>query len=107
VERAEGESQRVIKDAEGYREQKIALATGEAQRFLSVYEQYLKEKNVTTRRIYLETMRSIMAGMDKVLIDNRLGGGGSGVVPYLPLDALTGRGAGGGAGAANTTTGGK
>lgn len=100
VERAQGESQRIIKDAEGYREQKIAVATGEAQRFLSVYEQYLKEKTVTTRRIYLETMRSIMAGMDKVLIDNRVGGG-SGVIPYLPLDALTGRGAG------TTATGGK
>jgi len=37
-------------------------------------------------------MRTIMAGMDKVLIDSRVGG--SGVVPYLPLDALTGRGAG-------------
>ncbi len=103
VQRAEGESQRIIKDAEGYREQKIAIASGEAQRFLSVYEQYVKEKNVTTRRIYLETMRAIMAGMDKVLIDNRVGGG-SGVVPYLPLDSLTGRGAGT---PATTATGGK
>lgn len=102
VERAVGESQRIIKDAEGYREQKIALATGEAQRFLSVYEQYLQEKNVTTRRIYLETMRAIMAGMDKVLIDTQ--SGGSGVIPYLPLDALTGRGAGA---TTSTTTGGR
>lgn len=87
VQTAEGEKQRIINDAQGYREQKIAIATGEAQRFLSVYEQYLMEKNVTTRRIYLETMRSIMEGMDKVLIDNRLGE--SGVVPYLPLNELT------------------
>ena len=87
VQTAEGEKQRIINDAQGYREQKIAVATGEAQRFLSVYEQYLNEKTVTTRRIYLETMRSIMEGMDKVLIDNRIGG--SGVVPYLPLDQLT------------------
>jgi len=90
VQRAEGEAQKIIKEAEGYKEQKIAVATGEAQRFLSVYAQYLKEKDVTTRRIYLETMKGIMGGMDKVLIDNRLGG--SGVVPYLPLDELTRRG---------------
>mgnify|MGYP000247658125 CR=1 FL=1 len=87
VQRAEGERQRIINDAQGYREQKIALATGETQRFLSVYEQYLNEKDVTTRRIYLETMKSIMEGMDKVLIDE--GVGGSGVVPYLPLNELT------------------
>ena len=86
VQRAEGEVQRIVKDAEGYKEQKIALASGEAQRFLSVYTQYLKEKNVTKRRIYLETMKSIMAGMDKVLVEN--GKGGSGVVPYLPLEEL-------------------
>lgn len=87
VQRAEGEVQRIINDAQGFREQKIAIASGEAQRFLSVYEQYLKEKNVTKRRIYLETMTSIMAGMEKVLIEN--GKGGTGVVPYLPLDELT------------------
>ncbi|NLF16141.1 MAG: FtsH protease activity modulator HflK [Lentisphaerae bacterium] len=91
VQRAEGELQMIIKNAEGYKEQKIAIATGEAQRFLAVYEQYLQEKDVTTRRIYLETMRTIMAGMDKILIDSTVGGSGSGVVPYLPLDALTGR----------------
>lgn len=87
VQRAEGERQRIINDAQGYREQKIALATGETQRFLSVYEQYLQEKDVTTRRIYLETMKTIMEGMDKVLIDK--GVGGSGVVPYLPLNELS------------------
>ena len=89
VQKAEGEAQRIIKDAEGYKEQSIAVATGEAQRFLSVYEQYKKEKEVTKRRIYLDTMRTIMSGMDKVLIDNGVDGAGSGVVPYLPLDKLT------------------
>ena len=95
VQKAEGEAQRIIKGAEAYKEQKIAIATGEAQRFLSVYKEYLNEKNVTTRRIYLETMKSIMEGMDKVLIDSNVGG--SGVVPYLPLNELT-RGSGSKAG---------
>jgi len=86
LEQAEGEAQKIVKGAEGYREQKISVATGEAQRFLSVFEQYKQDKNVTTRRIYLETMKSVMRDMNKVLIDNRMGG--SGVVPYLPLDEL-------------------
>ena len=87
VERAQGEALKIVKEAEAYKEQKIAIATGESQRFLSIYEQYKQDKEVTRRRLYLETMKSIMSGMDKVLIDNR--SGGSGVVPYLPLSELT------------------
>ena len=87
VQKAEGEAQRIVKGAEAYKEQKIAISSGESQRFLSVYEQYLNDKSVTKRRLYLETMKSIMEGMDKVLIDSNLGG--SGVVPYLPLNELT------------------
>ena len=86
VERAEGEAAKIVNEAEAYREQKIAIATGEAQRFLSVLEQYDRDKTVTTRRLYLETMKSVMEGMDKVLIDNRTGG--TGVVPYLSLQEL-------------------
>ena len=41
---------------------------------------------MTKRRLYLETMKSVMRGMDKVLIDDQAGG--SGVVPYLPLREL-------------------
>jgi membrane protease subunit HflK len=32
-------------------------------------------------------MKDVMRGMDKVLIDNSMGG--TGVVPYLPLSELT------------------
>lgn len=88
VQQAEGEAARIGNEAEAYKQEKIALATGEAQRFLSVLEQYKVEKDVTRRRIYLETMRQVMGGMDKVLIDNASGAGGAGVVPYLPLPEL-------------------
>ena len=86
VQRAEGAAQQIIKGAEAYREQKIALATGEARRFLEVYGQYRLDKVVTKRRLYLETMKTVLGEMDKVLIDNSAGG--TGVVPYLPLDEL-------------------
>ena len=82
---AEGQAQKIIKAAEAYREQKIAIATGDAQRFLSVYEQYKLDKDVTQRRIYLETMEQIMQKMRKVLIEPNAG---SRTVPYLPLDQL-------------------
>jgi membrane protease subunit HflK len=82
---AQGQAQKTIKAAEAYKEQKIAIATGDAQRFLSVYQQYKQAKDITERRIYLETMEQIMQNMRKILIDR---GASSGVVPYLPLNEL-------------------
>ncbi|MDJ0948642.1 MAG: FtsH protease activity modulator HflK [Alphaproteobacteria bacterium] len=92
VERAEGEFQRRVRAGEAYKEEKIARAQGEASRFLAVFNEYKNQRDVTTQRIYLETMREILSGMDKVLIDNSRTG--QGVVPYLPLDQLNRRGGG-------------
>lgn len=86
VQQAEGEAARIGNEAEAYKQEKIALATGDTSRFLSVLEQYKNEKDVTRRRIYLETMRGVMGNMEKVLIDTP--NGGQGVVPYLPLPEL-------------------
>jgi len=85
TQQAEGEAQRIIKEAEAYRDQKVAIATGDAQRFVAVYDQYKQAKDVTERRMYLETMERIMKGINKVLIENQ---GGVGAVPYLPLNEL-------------------
>ena len=70
--------------------QKVALAQGDAQRFLSVYDQFKVNPSVTERRLYLETMSDVFGHMNKVLVDPGIGGagGGSGVVPYLPLEQL-------------------
>jgi membrane protease subunit HflK len=87
TQRAEGDAQRIIKDAEGYKTAKIAISKGDAQRFLSVYEQYLQGKDITMRRLYLETMEKVMGRMNKVLLDAPVGGGG-GAVPYLSIDEL-------------------
>jgi membrane protease subunit HflK len=92
VQKSQGEAEQIVRASEAYREEHIARATGEASRFLAVYEQYKNEKEITKRRIYLDTMKDIMAKIEKVLIDNRLGG--SGVVPYLPLEPLTPRSTG-------------
>ncbi len=86
VQRAEGQAEQLVRNAEAYKEEKIAIATGDAQRFLSVYNEYLNNSEVTTRRIYLETMEQVLGQMDKVLIERDTGG--TGVVPYLPLNEL-------------------
>ena len=86
VPKAKGEAAKMIQEATAYREKMIKEADGEAKRFLSVYEAYKTNKIVTTRRLYLERMQSVLSRSDKVIIDK--GQGGAGVVPYLPLPEL-------------------
>ena len=74
-----------MQSAEGYRQQTVAQATGQAARFLKVYGEYKKAPAVTRQRMYLETMERLFGSTDKIIIDN---GVSSGVVPYLPLDKL-------------------
>jgi len=87
VPRAQGEARKMIQEAEAYREQMINEAEGEAQRFLSVYNAYKENKDVTTRRLYLERMQEVLDSSEKVIIDQGQSQG-TGVVPYLPLPEL-------------------
>ena len=52
----------------------------------TTYDQYKNAPEVTRRRMFIETMEKVMGGTDKIILDSK--GGGSGVVPYLPLDRL-------------------
>jgi membrane protease subunit HflK len=85
VPEARGQAARVIQQAEGYKQQVTAEAQGEAARFISVYDEYKKAPDVTRRRIYLDTMRDILAGTNKVILDGK---NSSNVLPYLPLPEL-------------------
>jgi membrane protease subunit HflK len=80
--KARAEAAETIAQAQGYRDSVIAEATGEAARFRAVDEEYRKAPEVTRTRLYLETMESVLPGVDKVVIDP----GTTGVLPYLPLD---------------------
>ena len=86
---ANGEAAQVKQEAEGYRAQVVNIAQGDASRFNSIYQSYLKAPDVTRRRMYIETMETVLGGIHKVILDG-VGGtaGGAGVVPYLPLDKL-------------------
>jgi len=86
---ARGEAARLAEQSEGYRAEVVNNAQGEASRFMAVYEEYVKAPEVTRRRMYLETMEKVLGGMNKVILDGVSGGeGGSGVVPFLPLNEL-------------------
>jgi modulator of FtsH protease HflK len=86
IPRARGEAERLLQEAQAYRQEATARATGESDRFKSILAEYLKAEDVTSRRLYLETMEQVLKGMNKVIIDGKEGS--SGVVPYLPLPDL-------------------
>ncbi|MBT2130812.1 FtsH protease activity modulator HflK [Aliiroseovarius lamellibrachiae] len=88
VAAARGEAAQLLEEAEGYRARVVNDAEGEAARFISVYDEYAKAEEITRKRLYLETIEKVMGSVDKVIMDDSIGGEG-GVVPYLPLNELT------------------
>lgn len=95
VPEARGRAARTIQEAEGYRERVVNDAEGQASRFNQVYDEYVNAPEVTRERLFLETMERVLAGTDKVLIDQNNGDGQQGVVPYLPLPEIQRRAQGG------------
>ena len=86
VPNARGEAAKLVEEARAYKEQVVKQAEGVAQNFIDVYNSYKDAKEVTRRRIYLETLREVLDGKNKIILDDN--GSGQGVVPYLPLNEL-------------------
>jgi membrane protease subunit HflK len=92
VPEARGRAAQILQGADAYKSQTVAEAIGQTARFNKIYDEYKKAPGVTRQRMYLETMERVFAGTDKVILDAPIQSGGSGgVVPYLPLSALTNR----------------
>ena len=83
VPKARGEAAQIINNAKAYAKEKILVATGETERFNMVYAEYVKAKDITRERILLETMASVLPKVNKVIADKELGGN---VLPFLPLN---------------------
>lgn len=87
--RARGEAAQRVQNAEAYKEAVISKAKGDAERYLSIYNAYKGGKDVTLKRLYLETMEDVLSKSSKVIVDPS--SKGSNVLPYLPLDRLGGK----------------
>jgi len=86
VPRAKGEAARMVQNATAEKEKLVKEAEGQAARFTAFYQTYVANKDITTRRMYLETMQDVLSKSEKIIIDQN--GKGQGVVPYLPLPEL-------------------
>lgn len=65
---ARGEAEKAIQEAEGYALNRINRSKGDANRFLSMYEEYKIANDITRRRLYLETMVEILPNAGKKYI---------------------------------------
>lgn len=68
VPRAEGEAEQTIQEAEGYALERVNKAKGEAAKFDAVFKEYLKAREVTRQRIYLETLNESLQKVGRKLI---------------------------------------
>jgi membrane protease subunit HflK len=64
------EVEKLVTDAESYRQQRINEAEGDAARFSKLLAESRKAKDVTERRLYLETMEEVLPRVKKVVIDS-------------------------------------
>ncbi|RPF72706.1 protease modulator HflK [Aurantiacibacter spongiae] len=76
---ARQDAERNLNDARRYEQQLLAQAQGGAAEFDNIYEEYRLAPEVTRRRLYYETMESVLADTDKTIVE------ADGVTPYLPL----------------------
>lgn len=82
IPRARGEAAETVQLAEAYALNRVNRATGEADRFTSIYEAYIKAPEVTKKRIYLETMERVLPKLEsKIILDEK----GNNILPLLNL----------------------
>ena len=84
---AGGEKDRRIREADGYRLKRINEAEGDVARFNALLTEYTKAPEVTRRRIYVETMQSVLPGIrSKIIVDDET----RNILPLLNLDTQNG-----------------
>lgn len=79
---ARGQAERILKEAEGYALDRINRSKGDASRFNSIYLEYIKAKDVTKRRLYLEAMSKLLPKLgQKYIVDSDM----NNLLPLLNL----------------------
>ena len=89
IPKARGEAQAQIREAEGYKEARIARAEGDVSKFNAVLKEYRKSKEVTETRMFLETAEEILSDREKIIVPD--GKEGSNLINLLNLKAKEGK----------------
>lgn len=79
---AEAQADQIIQDAEAEKQVRINEAEAEVAKFNAMYEEYIKNPEITKKRMFYETMEDVLPDM-KLIIDN-----GSGIQKILPIESF-------------------
>jgi membrane protease subunit HflK len=82
IPRAKGEAEKTVSQAEGYAVNRVNRAMGDANKFVAVWKEYQVAKDVTKRRLYLETLGDILPKIGRTYI---LDVDQKGLLPLLSL----------------------
>ena len=82
---AQGTVDKVLQEATAFKNETVAAARGQAERFNQVLSAYEEAPAVTVQRLYLDTMQDVLTNADMTIIDEALGGD---ALPLLPLSPL-------------------
>ena len=74
IPKARGEAEAMIRDAEGFRESRVKRAEGDAVKFTTILKEYNKAKSITEKRLYLETMEKVLPGIEKIIVPDKNSG---------------------------------
>jgi membrane protease subunit HflK len=77
-----------ISKSEGYALERVNLAKGDANRFLDVLKEYRQAKDVTKRRLYLESMDQLLNNVGEIYV---IDADQKGLVPLLDLQKARGK----------------
>jgi len=80
---ANGKAAKLVQESMAYRDQKIAIAKGDADRFKEVLTAYNMSRDVTVKRLYLETMEAVLGDAQKVVTDRA-----AGTFPLYPIQDM-------------------
>ena len=84
VPKARGDAQSMLEDAEAYRTRVLKSSQGETERFNKLYGEYKLAPEVTRERLYLDAMEKVLQDSPKIIMDTQNGGN----LMFLPLDKL-------------------
>ena len=82
IPKAQGKAAQIINEAMAYKQMLINRATGETGRFKKVLKEYRMAKDITKKRIYIETMEEIFKNAEKIIVDKKTA---SKIFPFLNL----------------------
>ena len=72
--KARGEAEAMIRDAEGFKQSRIKRSEGDAAKFTTILKEYRKAKSITEKRLYLETMEKVLPDIEKIIVPDKNSG---------------------------------